>query len=121
MSFDQFNQDQVLNLDYGDDGAQRQVAITMLDRLQTDIYDFVAQRDSIMKIADTVARAAALRQMVAPRERRAVPGAARLPRQEYGRRPRRSCCPTRTAGRAFALPWIRPARRVSSFSTRAVG
>lgn len=68
MSFDQFNQDQVLNLDYGDNGTRRQVAITMLDRQQTDIYDFVMRRDSIMKIADTVARAAALRQMVAPRD-----------------------------------------------------
>lgn len=67
MSFDQFNQDQVLNLDYREDGAQRQVAITMLDRLPIDIYDFVAQRDSIRKIADTVARAAALRDLVAPR------------------------------------------------------
>jgi hypothetical protein len=66
MSFDQFNQDQVLNLDYGENGAQRQVAITMLDRLPNDIYDFVARRDSIRKIADTVARAAALRGLVAP-------------------------------------------------------
>jgi hypothetical protein len=68
MSFDQFNQDQVLNLDYGDDGARRQVAITMLDRQRADIYDFVMRRDSIMKIADTVVRAAALRAMVAPRD-----------------------------------------------------
>ena len=67
MSFDQFNQDQVLNLDYGDDGAQRHVAITMLDRQQANIYDFVMRRDSIMKIADSATRAAALREMVAPR------------------------------------------------------
>jgi hypothetical protein len=67
MSFDQFNQDQVLNLDYGENGAQRQVAITMLDRLPLDIYDFVQQRDSIRKLTDTVARAAALRALAAPR------------------------------------------------------
>lgn len=67
MSFDQFNQDQVLNLDYGDDGARRQVAITMLDRWQTDIFDFVARRDSINKMADTAARSAALRALVVPR------------------------------------------------------
>jgi len=67
MSFDQFNQDQVLNLDYADDSRQRQVAISMLDRVQTDIYDFVAQRDSIRALADTAARAAGLRRLVAPR------------------------------------------------------
>jgi hypothetical protein len=67
MSFDQFNQDQVLNLDYADDSRQRQVAISMLDRVQTDIFDFVAQRDSIRAIADTAARAAGLRRLVAPR------------------------------------------------------
>jgi hypothetical protein len=67
MSFDQFNQDQVLNLDYGESGGQRQVAITMLDRVPTDIYDFVQRRDSIRKIADTVARMTALRALAAPR------------------------------------------------------
>jgi hypothetical protein len=67
MSFDQFNQDQVLNLDYGDNGTQRQVAISMLDRVPTNIYDFVMQRDSIRRMTDTVARAAALRTLTAPR------------------------------------------------------
>lgn len=67
MSFDQFNQDQVLNLDYGDNGTQRQVAISMLDRAQTDIHDFVMRRDSILKMTDTAARAVALRAMTAPR------------------------------------------------------
>ena len=67
MSFDQFNQDQVLNLDYAEGRGQRQVAITMLDRLPTDIYDFVQRRDSINKIGDSTARSAALRALVAPR------------------------------------------------------
>ena len=52
MSFDQFNQDQVLNLDYSDRNGRRRVGISMLDRAQTDIYDLVAERDSIRKIAD---------------------------------------------------------------------
>lgn len=67
LSFDQFNQDQVLNLDYADSSTQRQVAISMLDRMQTDIFDFVARRDSIRAIPDTTARNAALRQLASPR------------------------------------------------------
>jgi len=67
MSFDQFNQDQVLNLDYGESGAQRQVAITMLDRVPSDIYEFVQRRDSIQKMSDSSARTAALQALVAPR------------------------------------------------------
>lgn len=66
MSFDQFNQDQVLNLDYAEGATQRQVAITMLDRAPNDIYEFVQRRDSIRNIADTIARAAALRALTAP-------------------------------------------------------
>jgi hypothetical protein len=68
MSFDQFNQDQVLNLDYTDNGSQRLVGISMLDRAQVDIHDMVAERDSIMKLTDSTARAAALRQWAGPRK-----------------------------------------------------
>jgi hypothetical protein len=67
MSFDQFNQDQVLNLDYSDSNGQRLVGISMLDRAQVDINDMVKQRDSILKIADSSARTAALKRWAAPR------------------------------------------------------
>jgi hypothetical protein len=67
MSFDQFNQDQVLNFDYNDGPRGRLVGISMLDRAQVDIYDLVAQRDSIMKMTDTVARNAALQRWAGPR------------------------------------------------------
>jgi hypothetical protein len=67
MSFDQFNQDQVLNLDYGDNNGQRIIGLSVDDRADVDIFDLVAERDSIMKIADTVARNAALRRWAAPR------------------------------------------------------
>ncbi len=109
MSFDQFNQDQVLNLDYGDNGTRRQVAITMLDRQQTDIYDFVMRRDSIRKIADTVARAAALRQMVAPRD--GVPFQAQ--RVFLGRNPERA------AALVLSDPNGRPRIRMTVDSTGA--
>jgi hypothetical protein len=67
MSFDQFNSDQVLNLDYNEANGQRLTGISVNDRAVFDIYDMVMQRDSILKIADTVARNAAMAQLVAPR------------------------------------------------------
>lgn len=67
MSFDQFDQDQVLNLDYSDDNGRRLVGISMLDRAQVDIHDMVAERDSIRAIADATARNAALRRWAGPR------------------------------------------------------
>lgn len=67
MSFDQFNSDQVVNLDYNDNNGRRLMGFSINDRLDANIYDFVMQRDSIMKIADTVARNAALARLVAPR------------------------------------------------------
>ncbi|MDB4876737.1 MAG: hypothetical protein JWM41_3183 [Gemmatimonadetes bacterium] len=67
MSFDQFNQDQVLNLDYADNNGQRRVGFSVNDRSEDDIHDMVMRRDSIMKLADTAARSAALRQWAAPR------------------------------------------------------
>src|SRR4051812_7523819 len=67
MSFDQFNSDQVLNLDYNEVNGQRVTGVSVNDRAPFDIYDMVMQRDSIMKIADTVARNAALERLQAPR------------------------------------------------------
>lgn len=67
MSFDQFNSDQVLNLDYNEANGQRVTGISVNDRAVFDIYDMVKQRDSIQKIADTVARNDALARLRAPR------------------------------------------------------
>ncbi len=67
MSFDQFDQDQVLNLDYADRNGRRLIGFSVNDRADVDIHDMVAQRDSIMKIADSSARATALRQWAGPR------------------------------------------------------
>src|SRR5215216_341600 len=49
FSFDQFNQDQVLYLQYNDRNGRRNMGLTIADRADTDIYDLVAERDSIMK------------------------------------------------------------------------
>ena len=67
MSFDQFNSDQVLNLDYAEENGLRRTGISVDDRAVFDIYDMVIQRDSIMKITDTVARNAALARLQGPR------------------------------------------------------
>jgi hypothetical protein len=67
MSFDQFNSDQVLNFDYGDNGKSRVVGISMNDRANVDIHDLMMERESIMKIADTAARKAALARWQGPR------------------------------------------------------
>ena len=67
MSFDQFNQDQVVVLSYADNNGQRRSGLTIGDRADVDIYDMILARDSIMKMTDTVRRAAALREWQAPR------------------------------------------------------
>jgi hypothetical protein len=67
MSFDQFNQDQVLNLDYRDEGGRRLIGFSVNDRPNLDIHDLVMERDSIRKLADTAARRAALAKWQAPR------------------------------------------------------
>ena len=59
MSFDQFNQDQVVNLDYTDSSGTRLMGFSINDRADVDIYDMVKELDSISKIADTAARRAA--------------------------------------------------------------
>src|SRR5262245_54784104 len=67
MSFDQFDQDQVLNLDYADNNGQRQTGFSIYDRANVDIFDMVQERDSIMRMTDTIARNAALARWAAPR------------------------------------------------------
>lgn len=68
MSFDQFNQDQVLNLDYTDNNGRRLVGISMLDRAQTDIHDLVVGMDSIRKaVPDSIAQQAAITRFLTPK------------------------------------------------------
>jgi hypothetical protein len=68
FSFDQFNQDQVLYLQYNDRNGRRNMGLTIADRADTDIYDLVAERDSIMKaVPEGPARTAAIQKWAAPR------------------------------------------------------
>jgi hypothetical protein len=68
MSFDQFNQDQVVNLDYSDRNGRRWMGFTVLDRADVDILQMVEERDSIVQhVPEGAARTAALQRWAAPR------------------------------------------------------
>jgi hypothetical protein len=68
FSFDQFNQDQVLYFQYNDNNGRRNMGLTIADRADVDIYDLVAERDSINKaIPEGPARTAALQKWAQPR------------------------------------------------------
>ncbi|MFN2399374.1 MAG: hypothetical protein ABR543_12140 [Gemmatimonadaceae bacterium] len=45
-----FDQDQVLFLSYSDNSGQRRMGLTVADRADVSIYDFVLKRDSINKL-----------------------------------------------------------------------
>jgi hypothetical protein len=60
MSFDQFNQDQVLNFDYTERRGRRLIGMSVHDRADVDIYDLVQERDSLLAIKDTAQRTAAI-------------------------------------------------------------
>jgi hypothetical protein len=66
MSFDQFDQDQVVTLQYNDNNGLRRSGFTVGDRAEANIYDVVMARDSIMKMADTAQRMAALQKLMGP-------------------------------------------------------
>lgn len=88
LSFDQFNQDQVLYFNYNDNNGQRRMGFTVADRAEVDILQMVKQRDSI--VAATVegaARNAALQQWAQQR-----PGGRAMfaPRVYVGRDPSRN-------------------------------
>lgn len=65
-SFDQFDQDQILTLQYTDDNGQRRTGLTVADRADRNIYDIVMQRDSINAMPDTAARRVALARLMGP-------------------------------------------------------
>jgi hypothetical protein len=68
FSFDQFNQDQVLYMQYNDNNGRRNMGLTIADRLDADIYDLVMERDSIVKAHPAgAARDAALTKWAQPR------------------------------------------------------
>jgi hypothetical protein len=66
FAFDQFDQDQVLYLNYNDNNGQRRLGLTIADRANVPIYDWVLKRDSINKLPDGPAKTEALRKLTEP-------------------------------------------------------
>jgi len=67
MSFDQFNQDQILNLDYRDNNGQRLVGISMLDRPDVDIGEIARNQDSLDRIQNPAAKDSFMMKLFAPK------------------------------------------------------
>ena len=78
MSFDQFDQDQIVVLNYSDDNGNRQAGLTFSDRADRSIIDIVNERDSIMKLPDGPAKTEALRQFSQPVRNGVVQAAPRV-------------------------------------------
>jgi hypothetical protein len=66
LSFDQYNQDQVVVLNYQDDNGNRRTGLTFADRADVPIMDLVAQRDSIQRLPEGPARTEALNRLMGP-------------------------------------------------------
>jgi hypothetical protein len=66
LSFDQYEQDQVVYLQYMDNNGQRRMGLTVADRADVSIYDWVLQRDSIGKLPEGPAKTEAIRRLEGP-------------------------------------------------------
>ena len=67
MSFDQFNQDQVVVLAYADNNGEKRMGLTIGERAPVDIFELIAERDSINRTLTGAARDEALRRWAQPR------------------------------------------------------
>jgi len=67
LSFDQYNQDQVVYLQYIDDNGVRRMGLTIADRADVPIMDLVAQFDSVNRMPDGPAKEEARKRVIAPR------------------------------------------------------
>lgn len=68
FSFDQFDQDQVVFLQYNDQNGRRNMGLTVADRADVNLRDLVAQRDEILKMPEGPARTEALAKWQGPRD-----------------------------------------------------
>lgn len=68
LSFDQFDQDQVVTLQYADRDGRRRMGLTIADRAEANIFDLVAERDEILKLPEGEERTEALRRWQEPRD-----------------------------------------------------
>ena len=78
MSFDQFDQDQIVVLNYSDDNGNRQAGLTFSDRTDRPIIEFAAELDSVNKMPDGPAKTEAMRQLRQPVRNGVVQAAPRV-------------------------------------------
>ena len=67
LSFDQYNEDQVVYLQYIDENGQMRKGLTIADRADVPILQVVAQSDSIKKMPEGPAKQAAMKRLMEPR------------------------------------------------------
>jgi hypothetical protein len=63
LAFDQFDQDQVLYLQYSDDNGKRLVGLTVADRADENIAEWARQMDSVRQLADGPAKTRSLERL----------------------------------------------------------
>jgi len=67
LSFDQYNQDQVVYLQYIDENGRRRMGLTVADRTDEPIMSLVAMRDSLNKLPDGPAKTDGMKRFMEPR------------------------------------------------------
>src|SRR5215216_945479 len=78
MSFDQFDQDQIVVLNYSDNNGDRQAGLAFSDRTTTPIIEFANKLDSIQKMPDGPAKAEAMARLRQPIQNGVVMNAQRV-------------------------------------------
>jgi len=68
MSFDQYNQDQVVVLNYNDNNGTRRMGLTVGDRANVPIMDLVAEMERIEKMPAGPAKDSAMKKFREPRD-----------------------------------------------------
>src|SRR5437763_6221838 len=66
LSFDQYNEDQVVYLQYIDENGRQRKGLTIADRADVPILDLVRERDSIAKMPNGAAKDSALKRFMEP-------------------------------------------------------
>ena len=78
MAFDQFDQDQIVVLNYSDNNGVRQAGLEFRDRWNKPINEFAAELDSVNRMPDGPAKTAALARLRQPVQDGVVANAQRV-------------------------------------------
>jgi hypothetical protein len=78
MAFDQFDQDQIVVLNYSDNNGERQAGLEFRDRWTKPINEFAAELDSVNRMPDGPAKTEAMRRLRQPIQNGVVANAQRV-------------------------------------------